>query len=104
MRIRIAAFVLAAAAGLLSAQETKIKKIPLTKTSPASGVEMFDTYCAVCHGKDGKGGGPAAVALKTSPTDLTRLASRNSGKFPEDAVVVTLSGTSEVQAHGSQEM
>jgi len=42
-------------------QEAKktIKKAPVPVTSAASGEEMFKTYCAVCHGKDGKGDGPS---------------------------------------------
>ena len=80
-----------------------IKNVSLTQTSPASGKEMFATYCAVCHGADGKGGGPAANALKKQPANLTQLAAANGGKFPELLVVATLSGQ-EVDAHGSQEM
>jgi hypothetical protein len=39
---------------MLGAQSvTTIKKVPLSPTSP-SAEEMFHTYCAVCHGKDGK--------------------------------------------------
>ncbi|MBZ5572099.1 MAG: cytochrome c [Acidobacteriia bacterium] len=48
--------------------------------SPASGQQMYSAYCAVCHGNDGKGGGPAAEALKVPPPDLTVLARKNGGK------------------------
>ena len=43
---------------------------------------MYKQYCAVCHGKTGKGDGPAAADLKTAPADLTALAKKNDGKFP----------------------
>ena len=61
---------------LMPAQEstTKIKKVPANPTSAGSGKEMFDAYCASCHGVDGKGNGPAAPALKKQPADLTLLA------------------------------
>ena len=52
----------------------KIEHATVPATSPASGQEMFMSYCAPCHGKEGKGNGPAAGALKISPIDLTALA------------------------------
>src|SRR5579863_7414040 len=72
------------APGFLGAQnQPTIKRIPVSPTSAASGREMFNTYCAACHGKEGRGDGPAAPALKKAPADLTTIAARNNGKFPE---------------------
>jgi len=68
-----------------------------------SGKEMFATYCAVCHGPDGRGAGPAAAALRTRPTNLTQLTATNKGKYPDLQVMQTLSAK-DVVAHGSQEM
>jgi mono/diheme cytochrome c family protein len=73
-------------------------------TSPASGQEMYKAYCAVCHGTDGKGGGPAASALKVPPTDLTLLSKNNGGKFPAMKVASTIRGEADLPAHGSKEM
>ena len=81
-----------------------IKNVPVQNTSPTSGSEMYKTYCAVCHGQDGKGNGPAAPALKTPPTDLTQLTKNDGGKFPEMKVVSTIRGQSNLPAHGTQEM
>ncbi len=81
-----------------------IQHVTVQPTSPASGKEMYTSYCAVCHGTDGKGGGPAASALKTPPADLTMLNKNNNGKFPALKVISTLSGTSDLPAHGSKEM
>lgn len=86
------------------AQQTEIKKVPVQRTSAASGKEMFNSYCAVCHGTDGKGGGPAATALKVPPADLTVLSQKNGGKFPAAYVASVLSGKTELSAHGNQEM
>lgn len=104
MQVRIVTVVLGAASllGILSAQT--IKKVPLKPTAPNSGTEMFANYCAVCHGPDGKGAGPAASALNVPPANLTQLATRNHGKFPEEKVAGVLSGSVDVTAHGSQEM
>ena len=65
---------------------------------------MFNTYCAVCHGADGKGGGPAAAALKDQPTNLAQLAKDNGGKFPEAHIYSVLQFGMEEPAHGSQDM
>ena len=57
-----------------ASQQNEIRHVPVKATSPASGPEMYTSYCAVCHGLDGKGNGPAAEALKVPPPDLTALA------------------------------
>lgn len=80
----------------------KEDEIPLTYSlSPA---EMYKTWCASCHGAQGKGDGPAAAALKKAPADLTQLAKKNGGKFPTERVRNYIDGTQTVTAHGSREM
>jgi len=81
-----------------------VKHVAITNTSSSSGQEMFASYCAVCHGKDGKGNGPAASALKTPPTDLTTLAQKNGGKYPASHVAAVLRGQAITPSHGSQDM
>jgi mono/diheme cytochrome c family protein len=82
-----------------------IKKASAPVTSPASGVEMFNTYCAVCHGKEGKGDGPAASEFKIPPANLTLLSVNNNGKFPADHVAETVrTGPRDAKAHGSRDM
>lgn len=86
-------------------QPTKvIQHAPVKATSPASGKEMYTTYCAVCHGTDGKGGGPAASALKVPPADLTTLSKSNGGKYPALKVTSAIRGESDHPAHGTKEM
>ena len=65
---------------------------------------MFSSYCAVCHGKDGKGNGPAASAMKTPPSDLTALAQKNGGKYPSAHVAAVIGGQETNPAHGSKDM
>ena len=85
--------------------QPEVKKVLSSPTSPGSGKEMFTTYCSVCHGPDAKGAGPAAGALKTPPADLTQLAARNGGTFPELRVVGAIFGDAgRPSAHGSQQM
>lgn len=69
------------------------------------GPALYAAYCAVCHGKGGKGDGPMAKALKVPPPDLTRLAARNGGKFPTERVQKIIASKEQVPAgHGTREM
>jgi mono/diheme cytochrome c family protein len=81
-----------------------VKHVPISNTPSNSGKEMFNSYCAVCHGKDGKGAGPAASALKTPPTDLTQLAKNSGGKYPSSHVAAVIKGQATTPSHGSQDM
>ena len=81
-----------------------VKHVPITNAPPNSGKEMFNSYCAVCHGKDGKGDGPAASAMKTPPADLTLLAQKNGGKYPTQHVAAVIKGQASTPSHGSQDM
>jgi mono/diheme cytochrome c family protein len=81
-----------------------VKHVPITNAPSNSGKAMFDSYCAVCHGKDGKGAGPAASAMKTPPTDLTLLAQKNGGKYPGQHVAAVIKGQASTPSHGSQDM
>ena len=103
-RILLALLVLTVSAAGASAQQPKIEKGPIARTSPAMPSVMFQTYCAVCHGKDAKGGGPAAPALTKAPADLTRIAARNGGTFPDTKVRRFIEGLDEVAAHGTRDM
>lgn len=81
-----------------------VKHVPITNTPSNSGKEMYKTYCAVCHGIDGKGNGPAASAMKTPPPDLTVLAQKNGGKYPAAHVAAVIRGQAAVTSHGTQDM
>ena len=100
--VMIAAFAVAQQA---PAQSTPaVKHVPITNAPSNSGPEMFNSYCAVCHGKDGKGNGPAASAMKAQPTDLTTLAQKNGGKYPASHVAAVIRGQATTPSHGSQDM
>jgi mono/diheme cytochrome c family protein len=88
---------------VLATAQTTVKRVPVKPTS-TSGSEMFKEYCAACHGLSGKGDGPAAPALKTMPANLTTLAARNGGQFPEDKVVTIIKEGPNIAAHGSKDM
>ncbi len=66
------------------------------------GKELFLRHCALCHGEDGKGNGPAAIALKNPPADLTRLT--HGGQFPRAEIMHFIDGERPVPAHGPRHM
>ena len=83
-----------------SAQDQELP--PLIRS--VEGPELFRSYCASCHGLDAKGDGPAAVALKVMPANLTVLAKNNGGQFPSSRVRRTITGEEVLASHGSREM
>ena len=78
--------------------------LPATRTDPTNGKLMYTSYCAPCHGAEGRGNGPVASALKTPPTDLTALTRANHGKYPQNHIVSVLRFGADVPAHGAAEM
>jgi mono/diheme cytochrome c family protein len=69
-----------------------------------SGAELFERFCAACHGTEARGDGPVARGLATAVPDLTRINERNGGRFPADAIRDTIDGRSPVLAHGTRVM
>jgi mono/diheme cytochrome c family protein len=86
------------------AQTPTVKHVPITSTPSNSGEGMYNSYCAVCHGTDGKGNGPAASAMKATPTDLTLLAQKAGGKYPSAHVSAVIHGQAVLPSHGSADM
>jgi len=82
----------------------QIRHMPAPYSNPTSGKEMYKAYCASCHGAEGRGDGPAAPALKTQPTDLTLLAAKNGGSFPEAHVAAVIQGEALTPSHGGKDM
>jgi mono/diheme cytochrome c family protein len=68
-----------------------------------TGAELFNQYCAACHGNDLKGTGDVPEPYK-APPDLTTLARRNGGTFPEAQVLDILRNGVVIPAHGLADM
>lgn len=47
-----------------------VNPVPMTRKSVENGQPLFDIYCALCHGADGKGMGPVSTKF-IPPPDLT---------------------------------
>lgn len=111
MTLRPTALAAAVTVAVLAALSTAAGRAQTGQVPPSLAIESvagrdnFDRYCAPCHGRDGRGAGPVAAALRTRPPDLTSLARRNDGLFPRQRVVEFVTGTGrEIPAHGSAEM
>ncbi|MGC2466619.1 MAG: cytochrome c [Candidatus Acidiferrum sp.] len=90
--------------GATAQDKTTAMKASTERAEGASGRQTYEYYCASCHGENAKGGGPAAEALKTPPTDLTTLAKKNGGKFPYEYVGGVVRFGKPISAHGSPDM
>jgi mono/diheme cytochrome c family protein len=99
-----AGFVMVSLTGGRADAQTTIKKTTAPRVQSVEGVDTFKAYCTSCHGLQAKGDGPAAMALKKAPADLTTIAKRNGGKFSAADVENVIMGTSVMAAHGSRDM
>ncbi len=68
------------------------------------GAELYRLHCAGCHGAAGYGDGPVAPLMAITVPDLTRIAARRGGRFPEDEVARIIDGLSPLAAHGTRHM
>lgn len=64
------------------------------------GAALYATYCAACHGADGRGGGPVSDLLVVPVPDLTTISARHDGRFPLLAVIHIIDGRTGLAAHG----
>lgn len=67
------------------------------------GAALFRSYCASCHGANGRGDGPMSGQLRVQPPDLTQFAKRNGGVFPSARVERIVDGR-DVGVHGNRDM
>lgn len=68
------------------------------------GKREYDSNCAACHGKLGKGDGPYAGIVEKRISDITTLAKRNGGVFPFARVHEIVDGREVVKVHGTRDM
>jgi mono/diheme cytochrome c family protein len=90
-------------ASLHAAQQEQVKKVPATRPISPSGIELYKRHCAVCHGNDLKGVGPVPAPYRVPP-DLTTLARRHGGIFPDAYVSDVLRNGVIMPAHGPAQM
>jgi mono/diheme cytochrome c family protein len=69
-----------------------------------SGADLYHRFCESCHGRGGRGDGPVASTLAAPLPDLTRIAARHGGKYPDNWVYRVIDGREVIYAHGLREM
>jgi mono/diheme cytochrome c family protein len=69
-----------------------------------TGADLYKKNCAACHGNDLKGNGPAPYPFKDMTPDLTTLAKRHGGNFPDSYVSDVLQKGVVLPDHGPAEM
>lgn len=76
------------------------------QTSVGLGRVDYRDNCASCHGASGKGDGPVHSFLVKPPSDLTTIARRNGGQFPQELMWEVIDGrwSGDNGPHGSREM
>src|SRR5262245_49701624 len=70
----------------------------------AAGAALYQTSCAGCHGTNATGNGPITPVIGVRPPDLTRIAARHGGTFPELEVWRIIDGQADLSAHGPRHM
>lgn len=90
-------------ANLQAAQQEQSKKVLVARSDSPSGAELFKQHCAVCHGNDLKGVGPAPAPYRVPP-DLTKLSQRHGGKFPDAYVANVLRSGVTLPEHSPAQM
>ncbi len=77
---------------------------PAEDLSSYTAPQLFQRFCASCHGRDGKGDGPVAPFFKLAPPDLPGLSKRSGGNFPTERVQRIIDGREVVSPHGARQM
>jgi mono/diheme cytochrome c family protein len=104
----VAALIEALATGAAAQQTTvpRVENRPYAAIVSLTGKDNFEAYGAVCHGRDAKGNGPAAPAMKAAVPDLTTIALRRGVKFNTAAIEYVIRGTGKMPTpfHGVEAM
>lgn len=71
-----------------------------------AGKVEYEAHCAICHGTNGRGSGEMRRFLTIAPSDLTTMAKRNGGAFPNELAWELIDGRSarEIGPHGTRAM
>ena len=68
------------------------------------GEHLYKSSCSSCHGTGARGNGPVAPILKVPVPDLTLIAARRDGTFPDQEIYRIVDGQADLGAHGPRNM
>jgi mono/diheme cytochrome c family protein len=99
--VRTLVFVAVASGALLTGAAAAFEAVTL---DDYSGEELFERFCASCHGTGARGNGPVASTLNVMVPDLTTIEFRY-GEFPATLVRDVIDGRGiDMRAHGTRTM
>lgn len=78
--------------------------VPAADDVGRSGKELYERYCASCHGTSGRGDGPVSKSLTVEVPDITRYAQRHGKVFDRELVERIIDGRHIIAAHGTRTM
>lgn len=88
---------------VLAAQDKQAPRAADDSAAVSAGAAQYAQHCALCHGNDLTGSGPFPPPYR-KPPDLTTLAKRHGGKFPEAYIASVLRSGPTIPAHRPLEM
>ena len=70
----------------------------------ATAAHLYQVSCSGCHGREARGDGPVSLFLTVKVPDLTRIAARRGGVFPEEEIFRIVDGQADLRSHGPRHM
>jgi mono/diheme cytochrome c family protein len=81
-----------------------ISSCPAEEISGYNGAQLYQRFCASCHGARGHGDGPVASSIKSMVPDLRQITRRHGGVFPAEQLERIIDGRAVQPPHGTREM
>jgi len=87
-----------------SRSSDSVRRKAVSAENVRTGAQLYKQLCAACHGNDLRGNGPGPAPFRDVPPDLTTLARRHGGTFPDAYVSDVIRNGVPMPDHGPTEM